>query len=448
MSTMMRYGKKSDYGIRILPVLLAILPAAGPGRAASLPVVWQRNLRVENNIPLDARGSSWLDMELCDVRGDSVPEIVASFTHPDGSRILVIDGRTGGVLASAPLVAKGFSNFVVVPDPESGSGQVIAGLQDGSLSFHDLAAGALLDTLDHGVRIRRLAYGDVSGDGRADLVVADQKNGIGAYDGRTNALLWMIEAPATVHNIMIDDVDQDGHPDVVAGTDAGILAVEGTTGTGKWRHEADERHAMGLLKGSNGVTTIGSARGPMGRVIFAGTVFGDVLRIDGRTGDVLARRKADAGYLTALSTGDLDGDGAPDVVTVSTDHKVRAFDGLQLAQLWEFRTDDEIYGPPALGDLDGDGDLDVVVVGDDDTAYGLDGRSGQELWRYDFGTDCQAGYAILGDCNGDGQVEVILGGTRNGDLTVLGTSVSCAAGRIVWPRKWGNARNTGAAGER
>jgi outer membrane protein assembly factor BamB len=123
--------------------------------------------------------------------------------------------------------------------------------------------------------------------------------------------------------------------------------------------------------------------------------------------------------------------------------------GRRLEEMWEFKTGDEVYSSPALGDMDNDGLPDVVVVSDDDRAYCIDGQDGKLIWEYEIGVDCNAGHPLLADVNADGLVDVVVDGTMyGGDLVVLKTDAKCMENAILWPKVYGNNRNTGSCGER
>ena len=163
-----------------------------------------------------------------------------------------------------------------------------------------------------------------------------------------------------------------------------------------------------------------------------------------------------ASIAAAPAVGDLDGDGAPDIVAASLRGQVWAWDGsgqvldgFPVSQGAAPATDpDHLYdegffSSPALADLDGDGDLEIVIGGMDQGVY---------AWEHD-GTNAPGwpsflaypGYEAhgtriisspaVGDVDGDGAVEVVIGTSEtlnghNGSLYVLEANGSVAEG---WP---------------
>ena len=144
------------------------------------------------------------------------------------------------------------------------------------------------------------------------------------------------------------------------------------------------------------------------------------------------------------AVGDLDGDGEPDIVvgfgSVSTQHLghggVRAFssDG---TQLWEVQTSDVTPGPangfrdpvmstPAIGDIDGDGAVEVVFGALDHKLYVVNGENGLSqapgVWPKDM-QDTVFSSPSLHDMDGDGNLDIIIGTdyfmTNGGRLRVL-----------------------------
>jgi len=122
-----------------------------------------------------------------------------------------------------------------------------------------------------------------------------------------------------------------------------------------------------------------------------------------------------------MSTADLDGDGAEEVVAVSYDKHVYALeeDG---RLLWKHPIGVPVYSLDT-GDLDGDGRAEVVVGGDDNRVRALAGN-GDPLWERRMGSRVTS--LRIGDVNGDGKGEV-LAGCWDGQLRLLD-----AVGELLW----------------
>jgi outer membrane protein assembly factor BamB len=130
----------------------------------------------------------------------------------------------------------------------------------------------------------------------------------------------------------------------------------------------------------------------------------------------------------SAAVGDIDGDGATEVVISSFDGAVYAIDGsiqgVSTTPKWSFQTGALIWSSPALGDVDGDGDVEVVVGSDDMNIYVLDGRSGREKWRFPTMARVRSS-PTLADVDGDGLMEIIIGSNKI-------YALDAAAHRLKW----------------
>lgn len=192
---------------------------------------------------------------------------------------------------------------------------------------------------------------------------------------------------------------------------------------------------------------------------------------DYRVFDAIA--ESDLGLLRWTSTfalGDLNGDGADDIVVTTPDWAeplVPTIDGqpltdgivaLTLAEgrlepLWRWESDLppgqaglDTYSP-ALADADGDGLLDVIFTARDGFVRALNGLTGEVVWDFDMGRITEAG-PMLSDVDDDGVPEVIVvtdcpqgpiceGADGQSRLLVL---PSRAAGRVsapLWEMSYG-----------
>ncbi len=116
------------------------------------------------------------------------------------------------------------------------------------------------------------------------------------------------------------------------------------------------------------------------------------------------------GSRTSPVAGDLDGDGALEIVTVSNDGKIRALEvsGAMMPG-WPRTTRSRGLGStPAIADLDGDGRDDVVVGATDSTLYVMSG-TGADLpgWPLPLG-DKILSSPVLADVDDDGDLEIFV----------------------------------------
>ncbi|WP_306318472.1 MULTISPECIES: VCBS repeat-containing protein [unclassified Streptomyces] len=116
------------------------------------------------------------------------------------------------------------------------------------------------------------------------------------------------------------------------------------------------------------------------------------------------------GDLNYGKAADFDGDGKKDLVVGGSSHGVWAYSGTSLVsgapkKLWQATVPGETHNI-ATGDVNGDGTPDVVVAADNATAV-LDGRTGKALTTIDG----KGGYVrtvTVADVNGDGRAEILV----------------------------------------
>ncbi len=183
-----------------------------------------------------------MGIAIADVNADKIPDLVTVNRHE--SQLALLLGKDDGTfrrytpipiagLTLARRLAAGDVNGdgavdIIIPD-ESGNVIVVAGKGDGTfMSAVSYPTG--------GIEPVAVAVGDLNGDGNQDVVTA---NGYPAYDA--SVLLGSSEGrlgpPALVttgfapHSVVIADVNGDGSPDIVTGNVGGntisLLAARG-----------------------------------------------------------------------------------------------------------------------------------------------------------------------------------------------------------------------------
>ena len=138
--------------------------------------------------------------------------------------------------------------------------------------------------------------------------------------------------------------------------------------------------------------------------------------------------------------GNIDNDGALEVVVGSNDKKVYALYGTNGTEKWRFPTGGRVYSSPAIGDIDNDGQVEVVVGSDDHKLYAINGRTGEEKWRFTTGDGVQSSPA-LGDIDNDGQIDIVVFGSYDYNVYALyGTN-----GTEKWRFTTGHSADTSPA---
>ncbi len=262
------------------------------------------------------------------------------------------------------------------------------------------------------------AVGDIDGDGRPEVVV-------GSFDGAvyavpadsggqsvirepkwsypTGKLIW--SSPA------IGDVDGDGRPEVVVGSDdKNVYVLDGATGAEKWvfRTLARVRSSPTLVDlDGDGVLEI---------VIGSNQIYA----LDARRKQRRWAYPLQTTTFSSAAVGDIDGDGRPEVVVGSYDNYVYALDAPTGTAKWRFFAGNFIESSPAIGDIDGDGEVEVVFgfgaisARGDKGVYALRGRDGSPKWLFRLDDDQRViSSPAIGDIDGDGRPEIVIGSNVN-----------------------------------
>ena len=279
-----------------------------------------------------------------------------------------------------------------VADIDGDGGQEVAvGTTLDSLVVLDAATGVEewrvpLSTYGYG----QPAVGNLSGDARPEVVVSDidgtlvvaRGNGSVAWRADTNMTVWA--RPRLV------DTDGDGRREVVLGGTDGVV-VYAADGTEAWRSET---RATTLAVGEDGTVLAGET--------------GQLVAIDGATGERAWERQV-AGTPRIHDVGDADGDGSPEVYA-TIGGRVTAFETADGERDWTTDlggAERQSSFAPVLGDVDGDGATDVIAVANDGTVAVLDGTTGAERAAFERSVPIWT-VAATSDLDGDGDDEILV----------------------------------------
>lgn len=354
----------------------------------------------------------------------------------DGSVASALGGRLGqGTFGGSSSMVGGGSSFVTADfdgdgniDMVSSAGDFLRGRGDGT--FQNAT------TFATGGPISSVAAGDFNNDGFLDVVTAlgtntlslYLNNGAGGFQAATS-----ITTGGNAMTVTAVDANRDGRMDIVTGNDnAGtdtisILLGNGTGGFGAATNVSISAGASPLEFGQgdfngDGVTDLALA-GSGGLWTFTGNGsggFGAATAVAGLSGGF-------SGLGPQMSVADLNGDGLSDIVAANAfageaDIFIRSANGASFNAPSQANLSSLLFGIDSLStaDLNGDGALDIVAS----SFFGLGSSIVLGDGRGNFGSERSVSeyYFAIGtaDLNGDGVVDLV--GVEGGVSTQLGTT--------------------------
>jgi len=333
-----------------------------------------------------AAGQSPVAIAIADFDNDGNPDLaVGSYVgYPPGPSLNLLHNKGDGTFSAWTSYPSDISfNLVVGPFASQQSKDIIAGCD----LFPSAGAGTFASPLTYsqtyncGIQIptNNLVAADFDGDGRLDFAWANY-DVIAVYLNRGAGQFFEVDTSTYVESLATGDLDGDGRPDLVA--------VSWGYGNPSY------------------------------------------LKILLNTGDgTFSQQYIDEGYdnLSDVAVGDLNGDGAPDIVVPHLAYpgvlEVRLNQGdatfgastTYAANLFEVRS-------TAIGDLNGDGANDLVFANYGEQSLAVffnqgDGTFGPQV-DWSLATDPYS--VALGDLNSDGHLDVaVAGSSSSGGYSVI-----------------------------
>jgi hypothetical protein len=297
-----------------------------------------------------------------DVSGDETPELVAASMRSSTQDGIVraYDGTTHDSLwtAYAYYHIRDIATGDVTGD---GRDDVVYGLE-GSVRIVDGATGTTLDPLPTPSFTRVVEVADLNGDGLADVLGGFEGGEVRAWAGGTFGPLWAFDASGGVHDIAVAACDADAAPELVfLNMFVGVQVYDAATHALEWEGRWPE--------GTTALTTADLDLDGTDEIL-TGHNDGTVRRTACETFETeVPVAVAPGAYIRALSTAALDGGPEPEVLAVAgevtgrdTRLLVLRTAGLTVAWTSEYLPSVDLDPSRiAAADLDADGYTDVLV---------------------------------------------------------------------------------------
>lgn len=348
-----------------------------------------------------------------DLYGKGVPDIIAVSQE---SRIRIIDGSTGYEINKSPILAGPLSGAPAIGDFNGDGFQDIAITSAQNAIY--LALSSIKDfnwtKIDLEYPIKSIiSVGDITKDGLDNIFIGTENGKLLVLDGLGKRIMNQVDINEELNKaigtfgqdnqirypIAISDVNGDTTPDLVVSTEQGnLIALSGVNINRLWC---------------------------------------DITVVDTST-------TFEQGN-SAISSGDLDGDGLSDIIVKSGTGNIKAIKSAngskdRIITLWEHHYDQALWGNPVLVDFNKNGTMDVLVTTQTGIMTIFEGASGQIISAHDAGTKIES-HPLIGNFDNDNYLDVLFL-KSDGKFYKLRSNSSIPNNAVIWGQAYGNGHNT------
>lgn len=372
-------------------------------------------------------GGLWVNaVDTGRVNGDAFDDVAFAHEYLTGfsNHLGVLDGTDGSVIWQLTVPYVVLDTLLADVDADGQLEAVFGGATGGDRAWvyvRDAATGALeweyeLGAMDHVNGQVHLRAVDIDGDSDLDLVVGSWvgTKQVFAFEGDSATPLWISPTlESFTRDLAFGDVTGDSRMNVLAATGNRVQVLDAVDGTRSWYYAVGgsiASVAVGDLDGSGVLDVVAG-----GGAEFSGTPPdpGKSIWALRTTDSPLLWEYGFGQYGNALAVAELSGDSAEEVVTVSSlDDAAIVIDGATGLPLWTWTGTENLY-TVTTGDFDGNGTIDVAVAGNDNTVTALYGNLGAVMWQFPTGGQVYRKCLASTDIDNDGMAEVIAGSDDN-----------------------------------
>jgi hypothetical protein len=391
----------------------------------------------------DYEYSFFNNTSVADMNGDGIPDLI--FGTCDGP-VWVQLGAGDGTFPTSILNSQGLCETQIFPIDLNGDGKIDLVFGQVTVGFGDASGVAV--SLGNGdgtlqspsfYQIRNDAFGsvgyagvaDFNGDGRVDIIAGDDSgiylltgNGDGTFNSPELVVTMSLQNPF----LQVADFNLDGKPDLAVSSCCGTDGVFVLLGNGDGTFQSPIS-VSSTLSGNLAVGPL-TKGGPPGIVVPAGNTL-ELFFGDGNGGFSGPSSVAPGGTNHSVAIADVNGDGLPDLVTITASI---AF-GLGNGQFGDFVSYNTAVNSSStqynvvVAPLTSNGRQDIVVTGSNPAGLPAVsvllnlGHAKMEDGVFTAATadpNLELECGVSADFNGDGKPDLLVT-TPNGVLTLLGT---------------------------